>query len=341
MISQELFGLDLALPSFPVLKSIRAIGMSDSADYAEPLAAKFSYRNTFYHKEPVFDIVNAPESENGRYDFVIASEVFEHVAPPVEIAFQNAFRILKPHGLFFFTVPYSLEAQGKEHFPDLFDCGIAQLRTGHVMVNRGRDGRLEIFDNLVFHGGPGETLETRVFSEDELRKQFKNAGFPELEIYSSRSERFGIVHSENWSLPMTARKQPFVFDRGSATEFMEQRGHMLKTMESLQARIAEYDEWADRVRNKMSEHDRQLLDRTQWALELDEQLKEKTAWAMMLEKDVAHHLELAKRFQGEAEERTEWALSLQREVDALRAGLARIRRSPWTRAGRALRLVKE
>ena len=36
-------------------------------------------------------------------------------------------------------------------------------------MNWTADGRIETFDDLVFHGGPGSTLEMRVFSEDALR----------------------------------------------------------------------------------------------------------------------------------------------------------------------------
>src|SRR3974377_1584021 len=142
MISRELFGLDLTLPDFPVLKGVRGIGISDSPDYAEQLAVSFWYRNTFYHKDPRFDVVDLPESEVGQYDFLIASEVFEHVAPPVERAFDNAFRLLKPGGLFFFTVPYTLEERTLEHFPALHDYGIARLSDRQVLVNRTADGRL-------------------------------------------------------------------------------------------------------------------------------------------------------------------------------------------------------
>ncbi len=345
MISRELFGLDIALPDFPVLKGLRGIGMSDSPDYAGRLAEKFSYTNTYFHKEPVLDIGNVPESETGSYDFLISSEVFEHVTPPVETAFQNAFRLLKPHGLFFFTVPYTLEARSQEHFPELHDYGIAQLSDRWVMVNRTRDGRLQVFEDLVFHGGPGETLEIRRFNETELRAQFQKAGFRDLEIHGRNHLPFGILRTENWSLPMTARKDPFVLNQGCATELVEQSigrtKHLQAEVRTLRARIAEHDEWVAWATRKMSEDDQQVVDRTRWALDLESQLKQRTEWAMSLEKDVAHHVELAKRFQTESEERTKWAVKLQAEIEALRNSLARIKRSPWTKAGRLLRVVKE
>lgn len=334
MISRELFGLDIPLTQFPVVKGVRGIGISDSPDYAERLAEKFSYRNTFYHKEPAFDIVNVPESEWGSYDFLISSEVFEHIAPPVEIAFRNAFRLLKPHGLFFFTVPYTLEEATTEHFPDLHDYGIARLNGGHVLVNRTRDGRLEVFDNLVFHGGGGETLEIRRFTENDLRRHFRDAGFRELEIYGRAYPRFGILRTENWSLPMTARKDPFAFRTPMVADMLEP---MLSRLE-LALREKEWMEWA---KSKLTEQERELKDRTEWALTMERQLKERTDWALILEKDVAHHLELAERFQAEAREKGEWAQSLQNENDNLQRRLSKLNSTPWTRAGRVMRLVKE
>jgi SAM-dependent methyltransferase len=336
MISREMFGLPLALPDFPVLKGIRGIGISDSPDYAERLETKFSYRNTFYHKEPRFDIVDLPESEAGQYDFLIASEVFEHVAPPVERAFANAFRLLKPGGLFFFTVPYTLDERTLEHFPKLADYGIAQLSDRHVLVNRTADGQLEVFDGLVFHGGGGETLEIRRFTEQGLREQFAKAGFRSLQIYTANYSPFGIIRSENWSLPMTARKDTFTFGAESIAEIVKQSLERVEQLRAdarqLKAKLAEYDEWVAWANGKMAEDGRLLEERANWALDLEKQLNERTDWAVILEKDVAHHTELAKNFQAESQD-------LRRELEHLKAELARMSARIWTRVGKAARFV--
>ena len=341
MIARELFGMDLTLADFPVLKGVHGVGISDSPDYAERLAAKFSYRNTFYHKEPLFDIAHAPESEFGTYDFLIASEVFEHVAPPIEVAFENAFRLLKPNGLFFFTVPYTLEIATTEHFPELYDYGVVQLNQGHVLVNRTRSGEVQVFENLIFHGGGGETLEIRRFTERDLRNQFAKAGFREVEIYGKNYAPFGIVRSENWSLPMTARKDRFVLSPQSVSEAMDQSLRLHGEVQHLKAKVAEYDEWILWANEKMAANTSELTERTNWALDLEAQLKERTEWALNLEKDVAHHVELAKRFQAESNERTQWALSLQAQVDVLEKRLRRLKASKWIKAGRFIGVLKD
>jgi SAM-dependent methyltransferase len=340
-----LFGTDLALTDFPALKGIRGIGISDSPDYAERLAAKFDYRNTYYHKEPSFDVVNPPESELGTYDFLIASEVFEHVAPPVSRAFESAFRLLKPNGLFFFTVPYTLDEHTTEHFPELHDYGLAQLRGQTVLVNRTRDGRLEVHENLVFHGGGGSTLEIRRFTENDLRSLFSAAGFRSLDIYAENYEPFGIVRTENWSLPMTARKEPFVLSKSNVADFAAQAAVLRKRLEleldRLRGEAAEREKWSNWARQKIAELEKQVEERTAWARDLEQQLETRTNWALSLDKDVAHHLELAKQFQKEALDKSERAARLQAELQALEQRMARLNSRTWTRVGRLAGLVRE
>ena len=138
LLSMELFGTALVLPDFPRIKSLRGIGMTDWNEYARRLGEKFDYRNTFYNREPKFDITNPPPEEFGRYDFLISSEIFEHVLPPRERAFENAHRLLKPNGVLILTVPYSLEASMLEHYPEIHEFGFAQVGGAMVLVNRTR-----------------------------------------------------------------------------------------------------------------------------------------------------------------------------------------------------------
>src|SRR5262249_31778355 len=123
-LSMELFGASMPLPDFPRIKSLRGMGTSDSYQYAGRLAEKFDYRNTFYDRAPRFDILHPAQEEYGKYDFVISSEVFEHVAAPAEAAFHNVCRLLKPAGFLLLTVPYSTEGTTVEHFPDLHQFGL-------------------------------------------------------------------------------------------------------------------------------------------------------------------------------------------------------------------------
>jgi SAM-dependent methyltransferase len=219
-LSEELFGAGVPLYSFPRVKSLRGLGMSDSDSYAKVLREKFDYKNTEFHRAPKFDIGEPGAGESGSYDFLIVSEVFEHVVPPVEAAFRNAWRLLKPNGVMIFTAPYSLKATTAEHFPDLHSHTVAQLGDQMVLVNRTREGQIQVFENLVFHGGLGTTLEMREFSEASLRNLFTAAGFQSLRIFGEDYAPFGIVRNENCSLPLAARKGEFSFTRENAAEMI-------------------------------------------------------------------------------------------------------------------------
>lgn len=222
-LSLELFGAALPLPDFPRVKSLSGLGTSDSAQYADLLAAKFDYRNTYYDREPRFDIAAPDAREFGRHDFVTSSEVFEHVRPPVERAFANACGLLKPNGVLLLTVPYSLEATTKEHFPDLGEHGIARVGGRLVLVNRTRGGETQVFDDLVFHVSFGDpALEAREFSERDLVATLRGAGFAEVRVYSEEDPAFGIAHNETCSFPIAARKGPFALGRDAAREIVEE-----------------------------------------------------------------------------------------------------------------------
>jgi len=204
LVTHEVLGRPAPLPDLPVRKDIAGIGLSDADAYARPLAEKFDYENTFYHTEPRLDIADIDPARVGRYHFVIASDVFEHVEPPVARAFANARRLLKRGGKFIFTVPFSLDPDTREHFPDLFDWALAEENGHWTLTNRTRDGREQRFSDLVFHGGPGSTLEMRVFSRAALEREFAAAGFARVRIAAEPYLPFGIHWPEPWSVPMVA-----------------------------------------------------------------------------------------------------------------------------------------
>jgi SAM-dependent methyltransferase len=238
LLSLELFGLPLTLPEFPRLKTIRGVGMTDWPEYASRLAEKFDYRNTFFNSEPRLDITNAPAEEFGKYDFLISSEIFEHVLPPASNAFRGAHRILKPNGLLILTVPYSLESTMIEHYPEIHQFGFAQLGDGVVLVNRTRSGEMQVFEKPIFHGpGLGKALEMREFTESDVKGALAEAGFTAARIYAEKYLPFGVAYSEKWSLPMVARKGEFAFSVESVRALIEQRGELGKFENSRWFRI--------------------------------------------------------------------------------------------------------
>ena len=207
ILASELWGRPLPLWSFPDGDHNRGVGLSDAECYAKGLAERLNYTNTFYHQDPLLDIAVPPGAEQqNQYDFLISSEVFEHVPPPAKNAFSNAALLLKPGGLLLLTVPYRPEGQTEEHFPHLHEYDIVETTSGYVLNNVRLDGTRERFDSLVFHGGPGSTLEMRVFSLTDLVVQLKQAGFSEPRIWDDAFPEWGVYWRQPWPLPLTARR---------------------------------------------------------------------------------------------------------------------------------------
>lgn len=206
-LSTELFGRSICLQDFPLAKAVTGIGMSEWGGITDVLEKCLSFKNTFYHTEPNFDILSVDLRRHPVYDFIISSEVFEHVQPPIQPAFDNLARLLQPDGFVIFSVPWILEGNTTEHFPDLFNWELSTSGDGYTLVNRTRAGTVQTFDNLIFHGGPGQVLEMRLFSRDDLLQCFRQAGFEEVEISASEpSVEFGIFWNVPWSRGMIARK---------------------------------------------------------------------------------------------------------------------------------------
>jgi hypothetical protein len=262
--------------------------------------------------------------------------VFEHIAVPVERAFEEASKLLKPHGVLCLTTPSSLDEHTVEHFPDLNEYSIASLGGGLVLINRKKDGTLEIRDGLVFHGGVGATLEMRLFSQRDLERTLLSAGFQSVEFLTGAVERFGIVFEGKWSLPLAARKGDFVFDRRASGQLMrdfQARSSALtelrKQYEDLAARLVERGEQVDR---------------------LDAELAERAVWVEQVQEEHREALRELERLQAEFEERTRWALELEgklaveaqaaagfrSKVEALRGKIEAVAGSRWVRLGNRL-----
>ena len=206
VLSQELFGESLAVPDFPIRQDLVGLDMSGAANYALPLTQPLGYVNTFLHKAPFLDITSPGEEWLSKCDFLISSDVFEHVSPPVSRAFRNSLRLLKPGGVLILTVPYRPEGPTIEHFPDLHDFHVEKRDGRYTLINVTSDGRHQEFETLVFHGGEGETLEMRVFSLQGVIDELQQAGFEQIRVHDEAVPQFGIVWPQPWSLPLSARR---------------------------------------------------------------------------------------------------------------------------------------
>jgi SAM-dependent methyltransferase len=195
-------------------KNIKGIGMSDSG-WAKIFEKKFNYTNTFYHTSPYLDIYNNEHIKNyNDLDFIISSDVFEHINPfpSVQIAFNNLYKMLKNGGYLIFSVPYT-NGEHLEHYPNLYDYEIKKEDNKYILHNTTIDNKKEVFNNLCFHGEPGNVLEMRLFSKKSIISFLEKAGFIDITFYEINEDmkKYGIFWSNNditrdYSLIISARK---------------------------------------------------------------------------------------------------------------------------------------
>ena len=195
--------------------------MSDQEGYAAFLAEKFDYTNTYYDREPYFDFTAEHPQQHGTYDFILSADVVEHIAPPVERAFAETCRLLKPSGFCVITVFCNPGDEMREHFPELHDYRIVRLGDRPVLVNRRRDGMLEVReDDLCFHGGSGATLEMREFGMTQLERKLVASGFREVHFLQEETPLIGILFDHELSQPLVARKEPFAMNTAQRRELV-------------------------------------------------------------------------------------------------------------------------
>ena len=206
LLSMELFGESLTIDDFPESEHITGIGLSDWKGYAGALAEKFAYVNTYYHKHPKLDIRDPGAFDP--VDFLIASEIFEHVAPPVRDAFTGAYAALRDGGVLILTTPF-MNKLGRtiEHFPELHEYRLKRrMFGGYKLVNTTADGRRQVFRDLKFHGGEGQSLEMRIFSRNDILDHLRSAGFTRVDVRDEDCPERGILWLHPWSTPMVARR---------------------------------------------------------------------------------------------------------------------------------------
>lgn len=206
LLSMAVFGRSIPLPDWEKRPSMKGVGLSDWHELAQGLQEKTDYTNTYFHMEPYLNICAPAQEMIGEYDYLISSEVFEHTPPPASAAFAGAFEVLKPGGVLIFTVPFTNETETLEHFPELKDYRLVELGGEHALINRRGPGDFVVHKDLVFHGGPGETLEMRVFCRKAVEAHLRDAGFEDIQVMEASYEPMGIIHHHPWSLPISARK---------------------------------------------------------------------------------------------------------------------------------------
>ena len=205
LVGLSLFGERRPTTQWAARSDVVAYGVSDWPEFAKYY--HFSYTNTqFDHRlgdQPFLDITQPPSEWIETADLVSCSEVLEHVPPPVDLAFKGLYRLLKPGGTLVLTVPYSFVGT-VEHFPELHNWEL--LDGNRVLRNVTREGKVEVFSELCFHGGGQTVLEMRVFGLDGIHKELVRAGFENVGIMDYDVLQYGIRYGGLAGRPIIAQR---------------------------------------------------------------------------------------------------------------------------------------
>jgi len=195
-LTHYVFSQEVALNNLEKQKSLKIVGLSDGPAYANTLAKKCDYTNTYYHRDPFLDITKPDSYYLGKYDALISADVFEHVLAAPSHAFKGAYDVLKPGGHLILTVPFINAGPHKEHYPGLMNYTPEQRADGSWLAHlEYAGGRKETDEKPCFHGGPGKTLEVRLFNRDRIEEELAWAGFETVIVHVDNMPERGM----NWN----------------------------------------------------------------------------------------------------------------------------------------------
>ncbi len=118
------------------------------------------------------------------FDIIITSEVMEHV-PDAPAAERELMRILKPGGIYCFTVPFLPIGEHDQ-----------------ILADIDENGQMRHFAEPQYHGDPIRPSEGilvyRLFSYNDLKQRFESMGH-QFKSYRFWSESLGILGSDCWA----------------------------------------------------------------------------------------------------------------------------------------------
>lgn len=160
------------------------LGMSEF-HFVDRLNKKVTFTNTYFHQEPKLDILSDQDWLHFQdQDFVVSTDIFEHIRQPLQTAYTNVANMLKPGGCFIFSAPYIDAPSTIEHYPNLHEYTIEEASGHRELVNTTAGGAVERFSDPIFHGGDGSTLELRVLARSDIFSGLAAAGFIDIREYS-------------------------------------------------------------------------------------------------------------------------------------------------------------
>jgi SAM-dependent methyltransferase len=173
--------------------SRRGIGLSDHAALAASLAGRFDYTNTYLHRYPRFDLLDVPDDLRGELEYIICSDVLEHVPPPLEQGVRGLAEVLRPGGAAIISVPITGDDLNREYYPGLTSWEIIEHH--HVRWSDA-SGTVRVDESPEYHGGPGQVLAFRTWSALSMEHELLAAGFRHM-VVAPTEPSLGVPLIEN------------------------------------------------------------------------------------------------------------------------------------------------
>lgn len=154
--------------------SRRGVGCSDHVATAGRLAGRMSYTNTYYHRYPRLDVLRPPEDLLGELEFVICSNVMEHVEPPHQRGYEGLYAVLRDGGFAVVSIPVFDQPHSFEHYPGMARY---ELLDGPAVRWWDQDGVVHLDQDPEMHDGEGLVLAFRRFAPADEAAALERAGF--------------------------------------------------------------------------------------------------------------------------------------------------------------------
>jgi hypothetical protein len=153
-------------------------------------------------------------------------------------ALEEMCRVLSPRGFLAGTLYCNPADRLREHFPELHEYRVVPLGDSAVLINRRRDGSLELREDPVFHGGTGATVEMREFGITDLTAKLRAAGFREVRYLTENVPEIGVIFDHDVSQPFIARKEPFLLNAAAQSELVRQWSEARAAQKEAQEQVA-------------------------------------------------------------------------------------------------------
>ena len=114
-----------------------------------------------------------PEIAKDRFEFVICSDVLEHIDTELDLAVCGLRNLLNRNGFAVISVPISADVGHLEFYPNLRSFSIKDDVVGWDDKNNKSHEDI----NPEFHGGRGQNLAFRRFSDESIKELIMRNGF--------------------------------------------------------------------------------------------------------------------------------------------------------------------